>query len=125
MDLIDVRDLSKPTSKLSFSSIEKKIHVETFDNEETDVPKKKVTLLEFIRMYTISKIPIMDFIIIYIILYSLNCIYVDCDFKIVSVGTVPLTILLNMLFNDNFVESFGVILVFVMSTIATMYMAIM
>lgn len=125
MDLIDVRDLSKPTSKLSFSSIEKKIHAETFDNEETDSPKKKVTLLEFVRMYTISKIPIMDFIIMYIILYSLNCIYVDCDFKIVSVGTIPLTILLNMLFNDNFVESFGVILVFAVSAIATIYMAIM
>jgi len=150
MDLIDIRDLSKPTSRLSFRSIGEKVRTERGEIdqiERTDqrsravhrsegfmglnanpadisdtIPKTRVTLLEFIRMYTIAKIPIMDFIIIYVIIYSLNCIYFDCDFKIVSVGTIPLTIFLNMIFNDSFVESIGVIAFFILSLTATIYM---
>ena len=63
--------------------------------------KKEMSLLEFSRLYKIGQIPIMDFVMIYILLYVLNSICLKYDYKYILIATIPLVILLNLITNKS------------------------
>lgn len=59
-----------------------------------------INLWQFIRMYTISNIPLIDFIVVYVIIYIVNLLYLHYDKKFVLILTFPITILYNILSNN-------------------------
>jgi hypothetical protein len=70
--------------------------------ETQNVPDKAtMNLFQFSRLYTIGKIPIIDFIIIYIFMYLLNSICGMYNYKLILVAAVPITIIINIITNKN------------------------
>jgi hypothetical protein len=59
--------------------------------------RKEITLLHFMRLYKLGDIPVMDFIMIYIIFFVFNNLYFNIDYKIILIGSIPFTILFNMI----------------------------
>lgn len=70
-------------------------------NNHLSDTKNELNLLNFSRLYKIGQIPIMDFIIMYIILCIFNAICFNYDYKIMLVATIPLTILIDIIFVKN------------------------
>jgi hypothetical protein len=68
----------------------------------------KMTLAEFIKLFRIGDIPVIYFIIIYIVLYILNGIFCTFDYKMILVATIPVTIIINILANPK-MEISGII----------------
>lgn len=101
--------LSMPTSNINPSTLAKIIDM----NEDTitDTNKKDdnlhkntpmvINLWDFTRMYQINHIPIVDFIYVYLILYTSNILWLHYDYKNILIGTIPIVILLNLLFNEH------------------------
>jgi hypothetical protein len=54
---------------------------------------------QYCRLYTVAGIPIIDFIITYIILYVVNSLWFRLHQGTVLVAAIPLTIILNLLIN--------------------------
>ena len=63
---------------------------------------KEINLWEFSRLYKIGQVPILDIILIYIILYLFNSLFLDYNFKFVLILVIPVTILFNVLTNKEF-----------------------
>ena len=118
-----INDMLKPTSKLDFTAINKEIKFDNIVSDTTADTPKQMNLLDFSRMYKIYEIPIMDFVIIYIILYCLNCIFFECDFKIIFVATLMMTLILNIIFNDKIRVTTGLVLILIITMILFMIMA--
>lgn len=73
-------------------------------NEQNDTilsTEKQLNLWQFCRLYTIGQMPIMDFFVIYVILYSINTICTDYNYKLILIATIPLTIIFNIFTNKN------------------------
>lgn len=83
--------------------------------------KPEINLFDFSRLYTIGHIPVIDFVIVYIILYCLNCLCLDFDFKVVLIGAIPLTILINLLSNDKVNISVGLLTVLFVTIIVSIH----
>jgi len=77
--------------------------------------QETISLWQFIRMYTIAGIPIIDFIIFYVIIYIINAIYLHYDYKLVLIITVPITILFNILTNKKLKISWFIVVAMVIS----------
>jgi hypothetical protein len=77
--------------------------------------QKTINLWEFIRLYTIGNIPIIDFLIIYIAIYLINSLYLNYDKKIVLISTIPITILYNIITNKNMKVTTFLVLVLIIS----------
>mgnify|MGYP001266214016 CR=1 FL=1 len=75
----------------------------------------ELTLWQFCRLYRIGKIPIMDFIVVYIILYALNCIFFHFDYKLILISTVPITLILEILTNQQLKVSAILIIILLVS----------
>lgn len=73
--------------------------------------KSQVNLIEFSRLYTIGQIPIIDFIVIYILLYIVNHIYLKFDYKYILIATIPIVICFNLITNKNLKISWGMLVV--------------
>lgn len=78
---------------------------------------EQINLLEFSRLYKIAGIPIMDFVITYILLYCINALYLKYDCKIILILTFPVTIIFNMLINEKLKMTNLILLVLVLSII--------
>lgn len=63
--------------------------------------ESEINLLQLSRLYTIGQIPIMDFIVLYLILYVLNFLCFQCNYKLILVSTIPLVIIFNLLINKD------------------------
>lgn len=85
------------------------------DKPEDDTVEEKINLWKFIRLYTISGIPLIDIIIVYVILYIINSLYCGYNYKFVLILTVPITILFNMLTNKKFKLSIFILIVLIIS----------
>lgn len=99
------KDISNKHKKKEISDSTKEI-------SESD---KEISLLEFSRLYKIGQIPIMDFIAIYIILYLFNSICLHYNYKLILVSTIPITILFDILTNNNLKISGIMIFVLIIS----------
>ena len=60
-----------------------------------------ISLWQFSKMYTIMKIPIIDFLLTYLFIYVINALYFKYDYKVILIVTIPITIILNILLNKN------------------------
>lgn len=70
-----------------------------------DAQKKEFdqkSLLQLARMYKIGGISIVDFIFVYIILYILNSFWLNLNYKFILLVTIPITIVFDLLVNDDF-----------------------
>ena len=76
---------------------------------------KEISLWEFSRLYKIGQIPILDIILIYIILYLFNSLFLNYNFKFVLILVIPVTILFNVLTNKEFKISWLILLLFIIS----------
>lgn len=77
--------------------------------------EKEISLLDFSRLYKIGKIPVIDFIIIYILLYSINSIYFKYDYKIILIVTIPITIIFNLFTNPQLKLSTIMLIILILS----------
>ena len=122
-----INNMTKPTSKLRFANIApvvapiiasglsestqtRKKFISTDNNKE---PVKSKSLLEFIRMYKIGNVPIMDFIIVYILLYVGNKLHFNLENQYIILSTVPITLLIDLLLDDEITPSvimYGIII---------------
>lgn len=75
--------------------------------------EKKINLVEFSRLYRIGQIPIIDFIVVYIILYIVNALCWNFDFKFILVATIPITILFNIFSNKQLKISWVIIVILI------------
>ena len=87
------------------------------DNNNTKYSnqKKEINLWEFSRLYKIGQIPILDIIIVYVIIYLFNSLFLNYNYKFVLLMIIPVTIFFNILTNEEFKISFFIILIFVIS----------
>lgn len=81
----------------------------------------EMNLFDFSRMYKIGQIPIMDFIVVYILLCILNALYFDYNYKFMLVATIPLTILTNVIFMKNIKLTGLLMTIFVVSILYLFY----
>lgn len=79
--------------------------------------KSNLNLLEFSRLYKIYEIPIINFVIIYIILYGLNCLHFDCNFKNVLILTIPITLIFSAISNPKLKLSPVMVIVLIASVV--------
>lgn len=97
-------------------------NIDSSDNQSNtmlykpDVPKKRreMNVYHFCRLFTIGEIPIIDFIIIYLLLYFLNKIYFQCCYKLVLIAAIFTTILFNITTNKNVRQSGYIIIIIVL-----------
>jgi hypothetical protein len=74
-----------------------------------------ISTIEFARMYTVAGIPFLDFIISYIILWVINAFFPIFDQKTVLLGSVPITIVYNLMTNPNVKMNFFLLVVMMIS----------
>ena len=129
--------ITNPTSTLKTNNIAKmagifsipaiaSASVDDIDNDNSldykenidDVPESngEINLWQFLRMYRIAEIPIMDWFIIYIFIFCLNSLYLHYDYKWVLLISIPMTILFNVLANKKFQVSGIIIIILVITT---------
>lgn len=63
---------------------------------------KKLSLLQYLRLYTIFTLPVFDFLIFYVIMYIINCVYLKFNTIFVILSSIILTIMFNTVFNSQF-----------------------
>lgn len=109
---------NSPTYSVIKSTIDPNEIIQSNYVESTQFEKsrdKEINLIEFTRLYKFGQIPIIDFIFVYIIIYLVNSIYLDLDYKIILVGAIPITIVINLLMNKKCKTTNIIILVLIMS----------
>lgn len=85
--------------------------------ENKSVPKSRMNLLEFSRLYKICEIPIINFVMVYISLYCLNCLYFDCNFKNVLLLTIPITLIFSIISNPKLKMSSTMLIILIISIV--------
>jgi|SRR5579872_257063 len=70
-------------------------------NSSNDKSPKEITLLHFMRLYKVGNIPIIDFVVVYLMLCVLNHLYFHLDYKIILISAIPFTIIFNLLADPN------------------------
>jgi hypothetical protein len=119
-----VNKIIKPTSNVNLIPLTSialaGAGTEVITNENNDgsiahtvtIPKnqEKLNLWQFLHLYTIGGIPIIDFFIFYVILYIVNALYLHCDYKLILLLTVPIAIVYNILTNKNLKISLFIVL---------------
>lgn len=90
--------------------------------EDNEKPIPRYSLLDFIRLYKIGGIPIIDFFIVYIILYMINKIHFNYDFKLVLVATIPVTIVFNLVINKKIKITLIIIIILLLSMLYLIYL---
>jgi len=74
---------------------------EVKEKEKVELDKStSINVLDLISRYQIGNIPIIYFVLIYIILIILNRLYNFTDTTIILVSTIPISIMLAVLFNN-------------------------
>lgn len=111
---IDEKKNKKNKNKYAYNLNGKDYYVPNIEN--------RLSLLNFSRLYKIGQIPIMDFIIIYIILCILNAIYFNYDYKFMLILTIPLTILSDIIFIKNIKTTKLLLIIFLVSIIYLIHM---
>lgn len=81
----------------------------------------ELNLLDFARLYKIGQIPIIDFVIVYIILYVFNKLYSCFDYKFIFVATIPITVIFNLIVNKRIKLSNMMIFILLLSIIYLWY----
>ena len=90
-------------------------YVTEISNKPLYVPQKEITLLQFMRLYKVGNIPVIDFLVVYVMLCVLNNLYFNLDYKSILIGTVPFTIVFNILSNPKCKISQSVIIILIAS----------
>lgn len=111
--------ISQPTSKIDMNNVAPLVLGITSASLVIDEDSKKnqpalktnsdfsenandeLNLWQFSRLYEFQNIPIVDFFLFYIILYSINAIYFNYNYKFILVSTIPLTIVFNIIINPS------------------------
>lgn len=90
-------------SDYNIMQIKKKNEDKYYNDTDDDKfgEKKRTNLIQFCRMFCIKEIPIVDFFVVYGILYFSNQYYLNVDYKCILIGTIPATLILNLLLNKN------------------------
>ncbi len=124
-----INKITKPTSNVSLlpltsialASAGAEVITED-DNNQINNPKviipqnqEIISLWQFLKLYTIGDIPIIDFCIVYVILYVINSLYLHYDYKIILVLTVPITIIYNILTNKRLKISIFMVVAIIVS----------
>lgn len=89
---------------------DKIINEKNINNTEQE---KSLNLWQFLHLYTIGGIPIVDYILVYLALYFINKLFLKCYSKLILIGTIPLVILIHILINKNVNISPGMIIIFI------------
>jgi hypothetical protein len=74
-----------------------------------------ISFWEFIHLYTVGEMPIIDFFFIYIILYISNAVYFGRDQRLVLLLTIPITVIYNLITNREMKISWFIIIIMAIS----------
>jgi hypothetical protein len=78
------------------------------DSEDPPIKKSvnpngtELNLISFTRMFRFGNLPIIDFIVVYLILYVINKSYLRCDYQHIFALTILIVIGINILDNKTF-----------------------
>ena len=78
-------------------------------------------LIDCVRLQRIGAVSLIDFVLIYILLYIVNAWYLQYDYKIIFVLAITLTIFINAIFNKQFKLSGLIMIIFLLSIIYLIY----
>lgn len=127
IDLNDIREIPKPTTKISFDTLKEKVYQNKNDdlkNKSQSGSKYQISLLDFSRMYTIYNIPFVDFFVVYVVLYCLNnlrCFDREIDFKVILISTIPITIFFNIITNKKMIIDHVIVIIFFLTAMAAIH----
>jgi hypothetical protein len=106
----------KSTSQADLNSLTKISQIKNnHDGRKINEGKSNLNFWQVARLYTIGRIPIIDFIIVYIILYIINSIKLHYNYKFILIAVIPIVILINIFINKNLKPSFILILIVAIS----------
>jgi hypothetical protein len=100
---------SKTSDKLTSTSIS------ISDSSYSSYRKKEINVLHFCRLFKIGQIPVFDFIIIYLLFYVLNKLYLQCSYKFVLIYAIFTTIFINIVTNRKVRQSKIAIIILIIS----------
>lgn len=117
---IKTNKLIKPLSPIDFTEVMSEIDsIPAKQNGSNDHPaKKEINLIELARLYRLVNVPVVDFIMVYIVIYTFNEVYFNFDYKTILIATIPITIILNLLMDNKCKITEMVLLVLFISVIA-------
>ena len=131
MKAINTTQIIKPTTTGNFNNLLKSAAISTISlgtlmdrsndyvteisPKSSKTPKKEISLLQFMRLYNVGNIPVIDFIVEYVMLCVLNNLYFKLDYKSILIGTIPFTIIFNLSSNPKCKISSSVIIILLMS----------
>lgn len=85
-------------------------------NTKSTDSQSEMNLLDFSRLYKIGGIPVIDFILVYVLLFIANKLYLDFNYKIILVATIPITIIFELIISQGKIKlSFILILILIIS----------
>jgi hypothetical protein len=129
---VNMPNIIKPVSGLNFKALNSSALAlglgTVIDNQKDNFIKKdlknqenedkEISLLDFSRMYRIGQIPVMDFVIVYIILYCLNYVssVYNYNYKFILIATIPITLVFNLLTNKDLKVSWTIIIILILSS---------
>lgn len=88
------------------------------ENADANIGQDCTTnLWEFMHLYKIGGISVVDFFVIYVLLYVYNSLYLHADKKIILVSAIPITIIYNILTDKKMKASWFIILILLISVI--------
>ena len=85
------------------------------DGPNVQEEKKELTFIQFLRMYRIGQIPIMDLIFIYIMIYVANSLYFKCKYQWTLLMSIIFTIIIAIIVDRNFKMSIIIIIILIIS----------
>ena len=127
VDFSKKTSLYKPTSNINLKRLAGAAIASTgaaliVDDDDSDTPAKiyteslpTINLWQFIKMYTIFHIPIVDFIITFIIIYCINALCFKYNIRYMLVAAIPITIILNLFINKKVTFSWTICILLVFS----------
>jgi hypothetical protein len=120
-----VNKITKPVSDINFNKVHQYLE-KTFSEHPPYRPygdsyntpynaPHKINLFQFLRMYKIGGIPIIDFVSIYVLLYIINKVYINANYKIVFLASIAITIFVDAVMITGIYTSKLMLLIFVLS----------
>ncbi len=90
-----------PTSNIHLYNMTNSNMDKNHDSNTDSDAKPILNLWQFCQLYKIGGIPVIQFIVLYFLLYIFNAIYGHYNYKLILIITVPIVIIFNLITNPN------------------------
>ena len=108
--------IAKPNSKIDINQLANLLLDKSIDDNKR-ATQTEINIVDFCRFYKVGHIPVIDFLVGYVILYVLNNICPKFDYRLILIGTIPLVIIFNLATNEDIQTNLLLLLILVGSII--------